>query len=155
MYDLTPAAFQGLTIQRIRLLYKSILIPVDLGNVENIDSLIDHAAAYRNSDSTITLLNVVEDIPTWAAVELPRGTLDKSVRSAAEKLKTLAASSSIEVEVEVRVGHPYKTILEVAEEKNAELIIVASHQPGLQKYFLGSTAAKVVRHATCSVIVVR
>ena len=42
-----------------------------------------------------------------------------------------------------------------AEEKKAELIIVASHQPGLQKYFLGSTAAKVVRHATCSVIVVR
>ncbi len=136
-------------------MYKSILIPVDLGNVENINSLIDHAAAHKNSDSTITLLNVVEDIPGWAAVELPRGTLDKSVQSALERLKALAASADVEVEAEVRVGHPYKTILEVAEEKKAELIIVASHQPGLQKYFLGSTAAKVVRHATCSVIVVR
>ena len=136
-------------------MYKSILIPVDLGNVENINTLIDHAAAYKNGDTKITLLNVVEDIPGWAAVELPRGTLDKSVQSSLAKLKDLAASSSIEVEAEVRVGHPYKTILEVAEEKNAELIIVASHQPGLQKYFLGSTAAKVVRHATCSVIVVR
>ena len=42
-----------------------------------------------------------------------------------------------------------------AKEKNADMIIIASHRPGLQDYFLGSTAAKVVRHATCSVLVVR
>ena len=136
-------------------MYKSILIPVDLANVTKVNSLIDHASVYNSSNSKIILLNVVEDIPSWAAVELPRGILDKSVQSSLEKLEALAASASIEVEVEVRVGHPYQTILEVAEEKSAELIIVASHQPGLQNYFLGSTAAKVVRHATCSVLVVR
>jgi len=136
-------------------LYNSILIPVDLANVTNVNSLIDHASVYSSSNSNIILLNVVEEIPSWAAVELPRGILDKSVQSSLEKLTALAASSSIEVEVEVRVGHPYQTILEVAEEKSAELIIVASHQPELQNYFLGSTAAKVVRHATCSVMVVR
>ena len=135
-------------------MYKSILIPVDLANVTKVNSLIDNASVH-SSNSKIILLNVVEDIPSWAAVELPRGILDKSVQSSLEKLEALAASASIEVEVEVRVGHPYKTILEVAEEKSAELIIVASHQPGLQNYFLGSTAAKVVRHATCSVLVVR
>ena len=136
-------------------MYNSILIPVDLANVTNVNSLIDHASVYSSSNSKIILLNVVEEIPSWAAVELPRGILDKSVQSSLEKLTALAASSSIEVEVEVRVGHPYQTILEVAEEKSAELIIVASHQPELQNYFLGSTAAKVVRHATCSVMVVR
>ena len=136
-------------------MYKSILIPVDLANVAKVNSLVDHASVYNSSTSKIILLNVVEDIPSWAAVELPRGILDKSVQSSLEKLKALAASSSTEVEVEVRVGHPYKTILEVAEEKSAELIIVASHQPELHNYFLGSTAAKVVRHATCSVLVVR
>ena len=133
----------------------SILIAVDLGNTEKVDSLIARAAAHASRDVEIILLNVVEDIPRWAAVELPRGTLDKSVRASLEKLKAIATSSSIEVEVEVRVGHPYKTILEVADEKSAELIIVASHQPELQNFFLGSTAAKVVRHATCSVLVVR
>ena len=136
-------------------MYNSILIPVDLANVANVNFLIDHASVYSSSNSKIILLNVVEEIPSWAAVELPRGILDKSVQSSLEKLTALAASSSIEVEVEVRVGHPYQTILEVAEEKSAELIIVASHQPELQNYFLGSTAAKVVRHATCSVMVVR
>lgn len=136
-------------------MYKSILIPVDLANVTKVNSLVDHASVYNNSNSKIILLNVVEDIPSWAAVALPSGILEKSVQSSLEKLKALAASSSIEVEVEVRVGHPYQTILEVAEEKSAELIIVASHHPELQNYFLGSTAAKVVRHATCSVLVVR
>ena len=134
---------------------KSILIAVDLGNAAKVDSLIAHASVYDNSNSRIILLNVVEEIPSWAAVELPRGILEKSVKSSLEELKAIAASSSIEVEVDVRVGHPYKTILEVADEKSAELIIVASHQPELQNYFLGSTAAKVVRHATCSVLVVR
>jgi universal stress protein F len=136
-------------------LHKSILIPVDLANVTVVDSLLDYASALGGSNSKIILLNVVEEIPDWAAVELPRGTLDKSVQSSLEKLKALAASASIEVEVEVRVGHPYKTILEVAQEKRAEMIIVSSHQPELQNFFLGSTAAKVVRHATCSVLVVR
>ena len=134
---------------------KSILIAVDLGNTAKVDALIDHASRYDNGNFKIILLNVVEDIPSWAAVELPRNILEKSAQSSLEKLKALAKSSSIEVGVEVRVGHPYKTILEVAEEKSAELIIVASHQPDLQDYFLGSTAAKVVRHATCSVLVVR
>ena len=134
---------------------RSILIAVDLANVAKVDALIEHAAVYDSSEVEIVLLNVVEEVPTWAAVELPRGILEKSAQTALTKLKALAASSSIEVGVEVRVGHPYKTILEVADEKSAELIIVASHQPELQNYFLGSTAAKVVRHATCSVLVVR
>ena len=134
---------------------KYILIPVDLANVTIVDSLVDYASVLGSSNSKILFLNVVEEIPNWAAVGLPRDILDKSVQSSLEKLKSLAASASIEVEVEVRVGHPYKTILEVAKEKSAEMIIIASHQPEQQNYFLGSTAAKVVRHATCSVLVVR
>ncbi|MFT5221336.1 MAG: universal stress protein F [Gammaproteobacteria bacterium] len=136
-------------------MYKTILIPVDLANITKVNSLIDQASINSTSNSQIILLNVAEEIPSWAAVELPRDIIDRSVQTSLEKLRALAASASIEVEVEVRVGHPYKTILEVAKERSAELIIVASHQPELQNYFLGSTAAKVVRHATCSVLVVR
>ena len=136
-------------------MYKRILIPVDLGNADKVNSLVDHAAAHCNSGCQITLLNVVEDIPSWAAAELPRGTLEKSVQSSQERLSKLAASVSADVEAEVRVGHPYQTILEVAEEKSATLIVIASHQPDLPSYLLGSTAAKVVRHAACSVLVVR
>jgi nucleotide-binding universal stress UspA family protein len=55
----------------------------------------------------------------------------------------------------VRAGHPGNQILDLAEETNADLIIVASHRPGLQDYFIGSTAGRVVRHANCSVLVTR
>lgn len=136
-------------------MYKTILIPVDMSNVAEVNTIIDSASVHGDSSSKIILLNVVEEIPNWAAVELPSGILDKSVQSSWKELQALAGSADTEIEVEVRIGHPYKTILEVAEEKSADLIIVASHQPGLQDYFLGSTAAKVVRHAKCSVLVVR
>ncbi|MBT8411941.1 MAG: universal stress protein, partial [Octadecabacter sp.] len=42
-----------------------------------------------------------------------------------------------------------------ATDNSIDCIIMASHQPGLEDYFLGSTAARVVRHAKCSVHVIR
>ena len=70
-------------------------------------------------------------------------------------MMALASDSGDDLEVEIRHGHAYNTILEVAEKENADLIILASHKPGLIDYFIGSNAAKVVRHAKCSVLVVR
>ena len=64
-------------------------------------------------------------------------------------------ASGQDLEVRISSGNPYKAILEVAKEEGADLIVLASHRPGLQDYFLGSTAAKVVRHAECSVLVRR
>ena len=86
---------------------------------------------------------------------MPAGLIDQSIESAQSGLKAIATAAGLKMETEVRTGHSYNTILEVAKEKNADLIIIASHRPGLQDYFLGSTAAKVVRHANCSVLVVR
>jgi len=36
-----------------------------------------------------------------------------------------------------------------------DLIVIASHRPGLKDYFLGSTAGRVVRHSPCAVHVIR
>ena len=58
-------------------------------------------------------------------------------------------------DVEVRRGRAHSVILAYAVEAGADLIVVASHQPGVQDFLLGSTAARVVRHATCSVLVLR
>ena len=136
-------------------MYKTILVPIDMAHIEKGKAMIDIATAQGNKDTQTILLNVVEEIPAWIASQLPSGMLNKSREYAVEKLKAIADTANINVDVEVRSGHPYKTILEVADKSGAELIIVASHQPGLEDYFLGSTAAKVVRHAKCSVLVVR
>lgn len=136
-------------------MYKSILVPIDMAHLDEWKSTLEAAATLGGGHADITLLNVVEDIPNWAAVELPRGIREKSLQDSKEELETIASSASTDLKVEVRAGHPYKTILEVAEEKNVDLIIITSHKPDLQDYFLGSTAAKVVRHARCSVLVIR
>lgn len=136
-------------------MYKTILVPIDIANLDKGKSMIDVATALAGKDTQIMLLNVVEEIPNWAAAELPQGILDKSHQTSVNEMNAIAKSSGTEMEVEVRMGHSYKTILEVAEEKFVDLIIIASHRPGLQDYFLGSTAAKVVRHAKCSVLVTR
>ena len=136
-------------------MYKTILVPIDMAHVVEGKSNIDVAAEHAAEGAKIILLNVVEDIPNWAAVELPADIIDKSLESARTELKAIATASGRKMDVEVRTGHSYNTILDVAEEKNVDLIIIASHRPGLQDYFLGSTAAKVVRHAKCSVLVAR
>jgi nucleotide-binding universal stress UspA family protein len=136
-------------------MFKTILVPIDMAHVAEGKANIDIAAEHGASGAKIILLNVVEEIPGWAAAEIPASLLDQSRAKAAADLKAIATASGMPMDVEIRSGHPYKTILEVAKEKGADLIIIASHRPGLQDYFLGSTAAKVVRHAKCSVLVIR
>ena len=136
-------------------MYKTILVPIDMAHVAEGKAIIDVAAQYLEEGAKIILLNVVEEIPTWAAAEIPKEVIDRSWQYAEDEMKGIANASGLKVETLVRKGQSYNTILEVAKEKSADLIIVASHRPGFQDYFLGSTAAKVVRHATCSVLVVR
>jgi len=136
-------------------MHNTILVPVDIAHLKEGKATVDNALANAGENSTVVLLNVIEDIPSWAAAQLPRGTIDKSKEVAYKELNSIAQSYSVPVEVEIRMGHTYKVILDVADEKEVDLIVIASHRPGFQDYYLGSTAAKVVRHANCSVHVVR
>ena len=130
-------------------------MPIDLSHVEAGKAMIDVAKAHGDENTRIILLHVIEEMPKWVTVELPKDIIEASRKSTLEEIHAIAEAASVQVDVEIRSGHPYKNILEKAEEEDADLIIVASHTPGLQDYLLGSTAAKVVRHAKCSVLVVR
>ena len=55
----------------------------------------------------------------------------------------------------VRMGGVYPEILAEAESWGADLIVIGSHRPAMMTYLLGSNAKTVVRHAKCSVLVVR
>ena len=136
-------------------MYKKILVPIDMANIAKGKAVIDIASAQADKDARVILLNVVAEIPAWAAVELPDEILEKSLQTSRDRLQAIAATSDLNMEVEVRMGHSHKTILEVADENGVDLIIIGSHQPGMEDFILGSTAAKVVRHAKCSVLVIR
>ena len=118
-------------------------------------ALVRLAIHLGGGEARIILANILEELPGYVAVELPAGLVEQSRKDAEEKLKAIAADAGVEAEVAVRVGHPGNQILELADETKADLIIVASHRPGLQDYFIGSTAGRVVRHANCSVLVTR
>ena len=57
--------------------------------------------------------------------------------------------------VEVKIGTPWSAICDEAKKIKADLIVIGSHGYGTLDRILGTTAAKVVNHAECSVLVVR
>ena len=108
-------------------MFKTILVPVDPSHAEAGKAMINVAG----------------------------GIIEESKERAQETLKEIAREADVQASVEVRSGKAYWAILDAAEERNADLIVVASHRPGLQHFLLGSTASRVVRHATCTVLVKR
>ena len=134
-------------------MYKTILVPIDLSHPEPGRKTLQLAKSMAGADSRIALLSVLPEIPTFAAGELPEGMLERNLKIARSELEKFGKDSG--AETEVRYGHTPTAILEYATEIGADLIIIGSHRPGFQDYFLGSTAARVVRHAQCAVLVDR
>ena len=136
-------------------MYKHIIVAVDLSHGEAGKALLDKAVQLVDEGGTIRLLHVLEDVPSYIAAELPRDLNDRREAEAKVELGLLSGSISAKVESEVRTGAAAGQILQCAEDAGADLIMIASHRPGLSDYFIGSTAARVVRHAHCSVLISR
>ena len=88
----------------------------------------------------------------------PKGYEKEVNQKALEQLKAFVKEHvprDITVKHAVSEGSIYETILSVAQQTNADLIIMQSLRPELKDYLLGPNAARVVRHAQCSVLVVR
>lgn len=69
--------------------------------------------------------------------------------------EVVGAERNAKVRHIVGVGTAYHEILSLAEKDGADLIVLGAHRPDLSDYLLGPNAARVVRHSTCSVFVVR
>jgi nucleotide-binding universal stress UspA family protein len=135
-------------------MYHNILVPVSFEADRNAQGAMEVAKALRTKGGSITCLHVVEQLPGYAVEYLPAGHLETAKADIAEGLKTLVEGVENATTIVVD-GHSSRTILAHADNNDVDLIIVASHQPGMQDYLLGSTAAKVVRHAKCAVHVLR
>jgi universal stress protein F len=137
-------------------MYGRIIVAVDLEHIEQGRALLQRAATFLDEGGEIRLLHVLEEVPGYIAAELPS---DISERRRAEAVVELRAmidpKADIRIAHEVRRGAASGQILQAAEDSGAELIMIASHKPGLRDYFIGSTAARVIRHAECSVLVER
>ena len=82
----------------------------------------------------------------------PREDVEATLRDAADEIE----EAGIQVETFAREGDPADAILDVAEERSADLIIVGNKgMTGAKRFLLGSVPNKVSHHAPCSVLIVR
>jgi len=135
-------------------MYSNILVPIAFEPGQNRDEAIRIARALSNDSAKVTVLHVMEEVPSYVAQYLPEGQLTKNSEEIEARIRGDLAGND-DVDIVVVNGHAGHTIVEFAAKNDVDCIVVASHRPGLQDYFLGSTAARVVRHAPCSVHVVR
>ena len=135
-------------------MHRHILIPVALDHEKLAADKIAVARRLLSKNGRITLLTVLEDVPGFVAefVDL------KPVNHLTDRIKTKLeeiAGGAPDISTVVVTGKPGMQITEFARANDVDLIIVASHSPSAQDYFLGSTASRVARRASCSVYILR
>jgi nucleotide-binding universal stress UspA family protein len=89
---------------------------------------------------------------------IPQAVYDELGVYEKSELKRLAAPIDLPpaaISTVVRIGAVYPELLSEAEDWGADLIVVGAHKRSMATYLLGSSAAAIVRHAACTVMVVR
>ena len=82
--------------------------------------------------------------------------LRDQAKALVEKTEGKLRTAGFTVSPSLEEGDPKSKIIDAAKEWNADLIVLGSHgRTGLQRFFLGSVAESVARHAECSVEIVR
>ncbi len=136
-------------------MYKNIIVPIDLDMAEKGKVMLDKVKELTDEGGKVTVMYVVEDVPGLITAELPDELVPMAAHSARSNLVDMVKAAGLTADVQIRSGRPHNAIVSLANEIGADLILIASHSPVVQVYLLGSTAASVVRHAKCSVLVTR
>lgn len=137
-------------------MYKKILVPVEPSHVDRHQKALDMAQVLSDpAGAEIIALTVIEPVPGYFAMaeSLP----ELQLQAGEQTLKQLKEFVGDRANVKTKVlhGHASTEIISYAEREGVDCIVIASHKPEFVDYFLGSTAARVVRHAPCCVHVIR
>ena len=139
-------------------MYSHILAAVDLDERASWEDVLPVAERLADCfEARITITTVVPDVEAIASGDAWPIAYRECLSAARSRLDSLASrvGPRVAVDVEVGSGTICGGIVEVAERVGADLIVLASHQPGLRDYLLAAHAARVARRACCSVLVVR
>ena len=156
-----PAKAAAKTPARPVLSFRTILVPTDFSDVSR--KALDYALPLaRQHGAKIVLIHVVEpriypeNILIPPAIEPDNVALMKQARTSLEKFRTQHIDADIPSEAVVALGKPFVEITNDAKAAKADLIVMPTHGfTGLKKILIGSTAERVVSHATCPVLIVR
>jgi nucleotide-binding universal stress UspA family protein len=162
LHRMTPAVetSSGDVIEMVPLILslKNILVPIDFSDT-SLNALQYAVAFAKQFEAKITLLHVILPVPPAAEVPLMAGGEHDVFQAAERQIEEIAhsrISSSVLLQTLTRSGFAFDTIVSVARETSADIIILTTHgYTGLKHMLIGSTAECVVRHAPCPVLVVR
>jgi nucleotide-binding universal stress UspA family protein len=140
-------------------MFKSILVPVDIAEVDVAKPGFDEAVELAKlSGAALRLIHVRSPVPYAMNEYIPAEYYDSDEKSVLKALEDLAAMLDLpkgRVTVVSPFGSVYDEVLKEAARMKADLIVVGSHRPNWSTYLIGSNAANIVRHAECSVLVMR
>lgn len=138
-------------------MFKKVLIPVDVSVKEDTQKLLK--AAKTLTAGWACEIHVATVVPT-VSMPIVGSYFDKdfeaeSNAAAARELSLAVSAANIDARKHILAGTVYDAVIGTASKLDADLILIGAHQPGLRDYLLGTNAARVVRHSTSSVLVLR
>ncbi len=140
-------------------MYRRILLAVDLSDeAPKPKGLAEALEVANSSGGELRLVNVQPLLPATFMEYVPADFDAEQERRAHEALDAIAADIPLPKErlsCAVASGGVYHELLREAQEWGADLIVIGSHRPVMSDYLLGSNAKTIVKHAQCSVLVVR
>ena len=140
-------------------MFKRILVGLD-GSSGSEEALTKAIELTRLQQADLWALSVAEVVPRYVetidevaeASDHANAYFGELQRQAYDRAK----QAGIELQVEILVGHAAHAVVEFAETHDIDLVVIGhSGQTSIWGQFLGTTADKIVRHAPCSVLVVR
>lgn len=138
---------------------ETILVAVDLEDTDLTERMLAVTSDFAKlKGAEVTLVYVATELPPAAAIELPDDYRAQTSSKVSKQLDHLVGELHLPkgaAKVAVRFGSIYREILAQAKEDKTDLIIIGCHKPDLADFLLGPNASRVVRHASCSVFVVR
>ena len=141
-------------------MYKNILLAIDLDDEAScrkpLLSAVELARKFGARLHVLTVVREVEAMLQARAATLAYEVIASDLENRMAALIRRASASDLEPNILITHGASiYAEILGVAEEAGADLIVVGSHRPAMRDYLLGTNASRVVRLASCSVLVAR
>jgi len=134
-----------------------ILVPVDLNNIDKLTKALDIAArTAKENDATVIYVGVVDAVPTTSARTEGERMKERLDIFAADQAKAYGIKTADQIalrhDLHLHVG---SGIISSAKDADCNLIIMASHIPGIKDHIFSSNAGYVATHAPISVYVVR
>ncbi len=138
-------------------MYERILVPTD-GSTGTAHVGLHAIELAEHHGATVHAVHVVDAVLSGQLADAGAATdtLDTHAKQAVRTIERMADSHGVDCITAIREGTPAETILDYAEEIDADLIVAGTHgRSGVKRYLIGSVTERLVRHATCPVLTVR